>query len=406
MEFSFSLLEQNVFFAAASILLLGFFFGRLANKLGLPRVPGYIFAGIIFGPNLLRLLSEKALVSFDFFPQFALGIIALIIGAGLNFQLIKRLGLGLILITLLESLGAFVVVFFLLLFFKAPLIIILPLAAISAATAPAGTIAIIREYRASGPLTETILAVVALDDAVAIVLFGLVLTLNVEHMSNFGSTALASLSTSMLEILAATVIGIVLGGLTTLLLKTTKEISDSFVIVLGMLLLGIGIASVSNVSALLTNMFLGLTLINLYAKTEELLVNLERLTPPIYCIFFVLAGTHLNFNLFITGGSLMLIWSSLFVVARIFGKITGAYLGAIMANASVTVKKYLGLTLIPQAGVAIGLSLLIGQASGYFEYRTMIINIVLISIVFSDGLIGPICTKYALFKSGEARAKD
>lgn len=398
------LLDHNIFFASAAILLLGFVFGRIANLLGLPRVPGYIFAGIIFGPNLFKVISGNAVAAFELFPQFALGIIALIIGAGLNFQLIKKLGFKLILITFFEALGAFLLVFFVLLFFKVPLGFILPLAAISSATAPAGTIAIIREYRARGPLVETILAVVALDDAIAIILFGLVLTLNVKHLSSIGDTALASLSVSLVEILSALVVGVILGLAATFVIRKTKELSDTFVVILGIVLLGIGIAKVSEISALLTNMALGLTLVNLYSKTEDMVVYLERITPPIYCFFFVLAGTHLNFKLFFSGSSALLIWSALFILARIFGKVIGAYLGGIISNASDTVKQNLGLTLIPQAGVAIGLSLLIANSPKYADFSLMIINIVLISIVFSDGIIGPICTKIALFRSGEANA--
>ena len=131
------LLEQQIFFAAAVLLIMGFIFSRMANSIRLPRVTGYIIAGILLGPSVFKIFSHNMLAQMELMPQFALGIIALIIGAGLSFSLIKRLGVRLLMITLFESLGAFFLVFFLLHLFKMPLEAVLPLAAIAAATAPA-----------------------------------------------------------------------------------------------------------------------------------------------------------------------------------------------------------------------------------------------------------------------------
>ncbi|MFH1825741.1 MAG: putative sulfate exporter family transporter [bacterium] len=398
-------INEEIFLAAAALLILGFVVGRLSKIVHLPRVTGYLIAGILIGPSILKILNEHSLSQLEFIPQFALGLIALVIGAGLSFSLIKRLGWKLVVITLLQAIGAFGLVLFLLIFFKMPLEAALPLAAIATATAPAATVAIIREFRARGPLTETTMAVVALDDAVAIILFGVILTLDVKHLSTFSETALQSLSTSFLEILVALIVGVGLGLAAHFLIKTTKETSDKVIIILGTVLLGVGIASVTHVSALLTNMFLGLTLINISTKNEELVANVERISPPIYCFFFVLAGAHLNLQIFAQAGSMLLIWGLVFVAARIVGKVSGAYLGGVISGAPDVIRKYLGLTLIPQAGVAIGLSLLISKTSGYFEYRSIIINITLIAVAFNE-IVGPVCTKIALFKAGEATAKE
>lgn len=400
-----TIFNKDIFIAAAGLLLFGFLFGRLAKVVRLPRVTGYIIAGILLGPYLLKLFSENSLNQLDFIPQLALGIVALVIGAGLSFSLIKRLGLRLIIITLLQAIGAFFLVLIFLLLFNMPLGAALPLAAIATATAPAATVAIIREYRARGPLTETILAVVALDDAVAIILFGVILTFNIEHLSTFGQAALASLSASFLEIAIALAIGVSLGLLAHILIKITKEVTDTIIIILGIVLLGIGLASISHTSSLLTNMFLGLTLINISSKNTDIVANLEKLTPPIYVFFFVLAGAHLNLGIFATAGLSMLLWGIIFVVSRIIGKLAGAYLGGVISGASPSIRKYLGLTLIPQAGVAIGLSLLITKASGYYEFRSIILNITLIAVAFNE-IVGPICTKYALFKAEEATVKE
>lgn len=399
------ILNQDIFLLAAALLLSGFFFGRLVNLIHLPRVTGYIIAGIIFGPSLFKFFSENALAQLDFLPQLALGIIALVIGAGLSFSLIKRLGWGLVLITLLQAIGAFILVLVLLYLFKMPLEAAIPLAAIATATAPAATVAIIKEYRARGPFTETVLAVVALDDAIAIVLFGLILTFDVKNLATFSEAAASSLTASLLEILIALAIGVGLGLITHLLIRLTKEMTDDLIIVLAVVLLGIGLAAISHTSALLTNMFLGLTLINISGKNTDIVINLEKLTPPLYCFFFVLAGAHLNLNVFATVGFAMLGWAAIFVFARIVGKVGGAYLGGSFSGASDPIRKYLGLTLIPQAGVAIGLTLLITRTSSYFDYRFIILNITLMAVAFNE-ILGPICTKIALFKAKEASTDE
>ena len=400
-----TLFKQDIFLLASGLLIIGFIFGRLINIVKLPRVTGYIIAGIIFGPSLLNIFSENCLTQFDFIPQLALGIIALVIGAGLSFDLVKRLGSRFILITILQAVGAFILVFLFLVLFKMPLGAALPLAAIATATAPAATVAIIREYRAQGPLTETILSVVALDDALAIMLFGLVLTIDLKQLSTFGETALQSLSASFVEILVALVIGVILGLAAHFLIKIAKEVTDNLIIILGIVLLGIGLASISHTSALMTNMFLGLTLINVSSRNRDIVANLEKLTPPIYCFFFVLAGANLNLKVFTTVGPTMITWGIIFVLARIIGKIVGAYVGGALTGASEAIRKYLGLTLIPQAGVAIGLTLLITQDSSYFEFRSVILNITLIAVAFNE-IVGPVCTKFALFKAKEVTVEE
>ncbi|NQU18349.1 MAG: cation:proton antiporter [Candidatus Saganbacteria bacterium] len=394
-------INQEIFLVSSGLLILGFVFGRLAKIIKLPRVTGYVVAGIVLGPSVLKVFSENSVDQLSFIPQFALGVIALIIGAGLSFSLIRRLGIKLLSITLLESLGAFFAVSLLLTFFKMPLGAVLPLAAIAAATAPAATVAVMKEFRARGRFTETVLAVVALDDAIAITLFGLILTLDIKHLSNFGQAAIHSLSESFFEILLALIIGSVLAFVAHFLIKITKETTDTLIIILGIVLTAIGMASIFGVSALLTNMFLGMVLINISPKNRDIVVNLERMTPPIYCFFFVLAGAHLNLAAFTSVGHTMLVWGTVFVLARMLGKISGAYLGGTFSGAALKVRKYLGLALIPQAGVAIGLSLLIVKGSPYFEYRSIILNITLLSVAFNE-IVGPVFTKYALFKAGDA----
>jgi Kef-type K+ transport system membrane component KefB len=399
------LLEEQVFFAAAILLIIGFLFSRLARVVKLPRVTGYIIAGILLGPSVFHVFTHNALTQLEFMPQFALGIIAMVIGAGLSFDLIKRLGIGLLLITLCESFGAFLLVMFSLSWLKMPLEAVLPLAAIAAATAPAATLAVIREYRAAGPFTETTMAVVALDDAIAITLFGLIMTLNLKNLAGFGEAALHSVSESIIEILLALVIGLALALLAQLLIKLTREMSDALIVIIGTVLLAVTLATVLGVSHLLTNMFLGMILINISSKNSEIVAGLERTAPPVYVFFFVLAGAHLDLDVFIQSGSTLVLWGLAFVAARLIGKMLGAFLGGSISRSPLMIRRYLGLALAPQAGVAIGLSLLISKASGYYDFRSVILNITLMAVAVNE-IVGPVLTKVALFRSGEANRED
>lgn len=401
----YTLFNQHIFLAIAGMLVLGPILGRLANSVRLPRITGYIVTGIAFGPSLLKIFSETTLTQLEFMPEFALGVVALLIGGGLSIELLKRLGWRMFLITLGESFGAFFLVLFALLALRMPLGAALPLAAIAPATAPAATLAIIREFRCRGPMTETVLAIVALDDALSIILFGLVMSVDIYHLENVSAMLLHSLSGSLSSILLSLLIGSILGMLAHFLMKVFKDVADSVIIILGMVFLGISVASILDISTLLTNMFIGFAIINLSSNNEEILKASERLTPALYCLFFILAGAHLNFGVFKIVGWTMMVWAVIFILTRGVGQIGGAYLAALAARLPEKIRNYVGLTLIPQAGVAIGLSLLITSASGYFAYRSIILNITLMAVAVNE-IVGPILTRYAFFKAQEARPEE
>lgn len=397
-----TIFDQHIFLVVAAILVLGALFGRLTNLFKLPRITGYILVGVVLGPSILKIFSEKSLMQLEFLPEFALGTVAFLIGAGLSIELFKKLGLQMFLITLFESAGAFFLVLFTLLFFKMPLGAALPLAAIAPATAPAATLAIIKELRCSGSMTNTVLAIVALDDAFSIIIFGFVLSIDVRHLGSFGQVALESLLVSFYSILGALLLGLVIGFITYFVAKLFKDRTDTMIVVLGMIFLGLAMANIFGVSELLTNMFVGFVFVNMVAgKNEEIIQLTEKITPPLYCLFFVLAGAHLDLNVFHSVGYSLMIWAVVFILMRGIGQVGGAYLAALLGKMPDKIRKYVGLTLIPQAGVAIGLSLLITPASSYFDYRTIIINVTLMGVAVNE-IVGPILTKYAFVHSGEA----
>ncbi len=392
--------HQNLFFGIGVLLLASFFGGRLANRLKFPAVTGYILAGMIMGPYFLALVHSDVALQLTPIPHIALGLIALTIGGKFSFRLLLRLGKEIACITLLQLLLTFVAVSTLLYLMRMPLPAALLLGAIASATAPAATVAVLSEYRARGPLTKSLMAVVALDDAGSIILFGIILAICSPGLSGSASPSpLSMVLRPLTEIGGAIVLGIVVGFFIHLLVRNRRNRNEIIVIALGAILFCSGVAISLNLSPLISNMVVGFVLINSSARNVRIFGILEPLEPPIYAAFFALAGTELNIRLL---GTISILGAA-YILARAFGKIGGAWLGAVTTGASPVTRKYLGLGLLPQAGVAIGLVLLAQeQAPAIFSAKC--VNIVLASIVINE-IIGPPLSKYAIFKAGEAHVQ-
>lgn len=407
------------------VLLFGFLGSRLARRLGLPSVTGYLFAGVIVGHSVLGWIKDvpdsHLSITLENLSIMALGIIAFDIGSELRFSKLRRTGKNVLPIALLESVGSFFAVTGTILLFAwiFPSLVlrgasfkdIVPLAlilgAISSATAPAATLAIINEYRAKGPLTETLLGVVALDDGFCIMIFGM--TFPVALALAGGAAAGSPLTFSGLvlgplqEIALSLCLGIVAGLIIVLVLNYVRGKSSHMVIILGVILLLCGLASHWHLSPLLTNMAFGCLITNSSRRSGSVISSLESIEPPLFVAFFTIAGIHLNLKLLGTIGGLGLIY----FIARIIGKSGGASIGAALSRAPKTVRKYIGLGLIPQAGVAIGLVLLVQEHPVLAELRvggqtipSIITNCILASVALNE-LLGPLAAKIALSKAGE-----
>jgi len=397
-------MEMNLILAIGIIIVIGFLGGLATKSIKFPRITGYIIVGILLSPSVLNIISAATIENLDIMTNIALGIIAFLIGGSLHLGHLRKLGRSIAWITLFQSLGALLIVT-LLVTFLAPFILSIPnatlsqtiafiIGAISCATAPAATMAIIHEYRASGPLTTILLAVVALDDAIAVIAFAVAISVCKPLVGTGSISFYEMLGVPFLHMAEAIAIGMLFGFTLTYITKLAKAPDLLLVIVFGMIMLCDGIAELLGISIILANMVSGFVVIN-KMREREMFLAVERIEAVIYAIFFVLAGLHFDFNAMKTAGILAL----LVILSRYSGKYFGARVAAKIAHAPSEVKKYLGLALLPQAGVALGLSLIAKRA--FPTFGAIIVNAVLASVIINE-LITPPLTKLAIFKAGEA----
>jgi Kef-type K+ transport system membrane component KefB len=395
------LLHDNLIFGVGALLLAGFVGGKLATKARLPTISGYIVAGLLLGPSILNVVPDHIVEALSPVPHIALGLIAITIGAEFRIAKLRRTGRGLVIVTAVQLLMTFGVVALALLPFGAPLPMALLLGAIASATAPAATVAVATELRARGPLVSTLFGVVALDDAFGVTLFGFVMAFSAAMIGGAaGHGPLAMVLHPLREIAISVGIGLVAGYIVHRLVVNRKSNNEIIVVVLGFVLLVSGATISIHVSPLIANMVMGFALVNLSHKNSRVMRILEPLSPPIYAAFFALAGTELEVRTLATTGVLGVVY----LLSRAIGKFAGGYTGAVAASAPEVTRKYLGLALLPQAGVAIGLILILQDTPVFTDlpYMDQMVNIVLASILV-NAVIGPPLTKYALEASGSAR---
>ncbi|MBQ6051742.1 MAG: cation:proton antiporter [Clostridia bacterium] len=375
------------------MIFFGMFMGRMAKHIHLPNVTGYLVAGLLIGPSVLGLIPENALPNLDIIADTALGFIAFSIGTEFKISYFKRVGVTPIVIAFLEALLAVVFVVVALLIAGCSLPFSLVLGSIAAATAPAATIMVIKQYKAKGPVTEMLLSVVALDDAAALMLFGIAVAI-AQSVSNPDASVASSLLSPIIEIVGAVVCGFILGLIFIIPLRFFKKDGNRLALTIGFVFIGIGIASIFGLSQLLLCMALGASLTNFSSNTNHIVKLTDGLTPPIFILFFVLSGAELQLSVIPSIG----VAGIIYVIVRVVGKIAGASLGSVICRADKKITKYLGFSLMPQAGVAIGLSLIATQIVP--EFGAEIRAIILCGTLIYE-LIGPAITKLSLKKAGE-----
>lgn len=388
-------MDFGTLLSASIILFTGLAFGKLVTFLRLPNVTGYLLGGLIVGPSILGLLSTDSLEALGVISEVALSFIAFTIGLSFKKSYLKRMGMTPIVIAIFEATLSVVLVQVALLVFGFELPLAIVLGSIAAATAPAATVMVIKQYKARGPVTDMLLSVVAVDDAIAIVLFGFSATIAQTLINPDASASIAlSLLNPFIDIFLALIIGIVIGVLMKFVLRVFRTRGGRLSALLAGVFLSTGLSQMLGVSDLLANMAFGLVLTNISLEAQIMDEMTEYITPPIYMMFFVLSGARLQLSIIPTVGLLGIIY----IVFRVIGKISGAYVGARVMKASDDVSKYLGPMLIPQAGVAIGLATVSQQILP--EYATKITAVVLVG-TFVYEFIGPVITKTALQKAGE-----
>ncbi|MEF9970338.1 MAG: cation:proton antiporter [Ruthenibacterium sp.] len=390
-------MERTTVFYLALLLFTGLICSKLIRFAKLPDVTGYLIGGLLIGPSVLGLIPANTVSSLALVSELALGFIAFSIGSEFKISYFKRVGFTPIVIAIFESLVAVLCVTLGLVAIGQSLPFALVLGAIAAATAPAATIMVIKQYRAKGPVTETLLSVVALDDAVALIAFGVSVAVAQTLTSTAPASLLANIAAPIFEILGAVAIGAVLGLLLTFALRFFKTKSNRLTLAIAFVFAVTAAANMAHVSALLATMALGAVFTNLCQSSGEVMGLTDALTPPIFMMFFVLSGAGLNLAILPQIGLIGVVY----VVLRVVGKLAGAWLGAALMRAPKTVRSNLGPALIPQAGVAIGLTVV---AQTVVPQHAEVIRAVILCGTLIYELIGPGIAKWTLQRAGEIEA--
>ncbi|PIE52629.1 hypothetical protein CSA37_05205 [Candidatus Fermentibacteria bacterium] len=382
------------------ILLVGsFFLGRLAAKVRIPSITGFIIAGLLLGPGCLGMIHTDLHDELGAVTEVALAVIALVIGSEFSLSKLKRTGKAVAIITLFQMFLSFAAVTLVLYYSRLmPLEAAALLGAVASATAPAATVAIVRDLKARGPFIDHLYGVVALDDAGCVLLFSIVAAFAGGSMGAEGFSLLHGIIHAVQEIGGSLALGGLTGWLLHMFTKGKGRSNEVYIISLGMICLLTAVATTYGFSPLLAGMTAGAVLANISRGAHRIILSLEQLSPPLYATFFAIAGTELSFSAFSSGP--VLIMGALFIFARAFGKYFGVWTGAKLAGSSPLIRNYLGLAMLPQAGVAIGLALYIQAApffAGHQELAATMVSIVLMS-VFVNELSGPPVSKYAVIR--------
>lgn len=375
-------------------MIIALLMTRVMKKISLPNVTGYLIAGLIAGPYCLKLYNSENLDTLGIITNVALGFIAFSIGGEFKLSSLKQLGAKIFVITVFEAVGASVLVITALVLLKFPITLALVLGAIASATAPAATLMVVRQYKAQGPVTSTLLPVVAIDDAVCLMLFSILSSVAKSLESEGGFNFYQTILKPIIEIVLSLIIGFVIGIVLSVATKFFKSRANRISLVVTAVFLGVGISDKFGLSSLLLCMAIGAALANYSPVSDKVMDGSERWTPPLFMLFFVISGAQFNFSILKEVGAVGIIY----LLMRSFGKYFGARLGCRIAGAEKTVRNFLGITLLPQAGVAIGMAQL--SLTVVPEYGEQIRAVVLCATLVYE-LVGPLLTKIALQKAGE-----
>ena len=412
---------MNLFLSAAVALLAGLLFTRLTSRFGLPDVTAYLVAGVLIGPFCLGRLgiaglgfgSLEEVGALDFIQNAALGFIAFTIGNEFRLSSLRETGRQALVVGVLQGVITTVVVdvFMLLarLVFKDTLSVggCITIGAIASATAPAATLMVVRQFKAKGPVVDLLLPVVALDDAVGLALFAI--SFGIAQALGEGSVDAVSIALEpCIEIVGSLVLGAALGFALDAVEKLFHSNRNRISLIVGCVLLTVALSNLEftlggveiGFSTLLVCMAMGTVFCNRCEQSEELMEKCDKWTCPLFALFFVLCGAELELTVF-TKGAVVAI-GIIYILVRCAGKYFGALFSTSITHCSEPVRKWLGITLFPQAGVALGMCVTV---SSWGAEGILIRNIILFGVLVYE-LFGPVMTKYALTKAGDIRQKD
>lgn len=422
-------------FKVAIVLLIGYIGGVLANKMKLPNVSGYLVLGLLLGPSLGLIFSgyggfitTEDQGTLKFISELALSFIAFSIGSEFNLKTLKKNGREINIIAIYEVIVVVLVVFLALFFIPKPAPIMngyepfsknniaigLVLASMSAATAPAATLMVIRQYRAYGPLTKKILPITALDDIYGIIVFGFCISFaGILTQTSSSMPLWFSILKPFIEVIGSILVGLVFGYILSKIINKFKikvrddlQVLSIIVVMLTTALIAIINNEFSNInlglSSLLTNMAVGAMIVNMVKKPVETFDSVNDFTTPIYILFFALAGASLDLAV-LKNSYLIIILAIVFIIARALGKYFGVFMGANVTKEPKAVRNNLGIALLPQGGISLGLLVIVQtQMPGFYP---LVSTIIMLSILFFE-TTGPIFAKFAIDKAGEINGLD
>jgi Kef-type K+ transport system membrane component KefB len=417
MSVDISFLEFSALTLLGIVIIVGYYMGHTARLVKLPSIIGYMILGVILGPSVLHLISEPAMEHLSFITEIALGLVAFSIGAELSIPSLKRLGPGIVSIIFAESFAAFFVVTGLVYLLTRDLPMALIFGAMAPSSAPAGTVAVIQEYKAKGNLTKALYAVVGFDDGLAIIIFGfaaaLAKNLLIAEATGQNGSILPAMLPPLKEIGLCLLVGGIVGFAFCQMVRKLESSKDILIIIFGAVLIVTGLSVRWHLSLIMTNMVVGFVLVNTRreALVHRVMAPLPNIMPLIFIMFFCLAGAHLELASLPGLGAIGVVY----ILGRSAGLIGGARIGAMFGHVDSKVKKYIGLGILSQAGVAIGLSLIVKHEFSLLNSEfniphalkigTTVLTTVTATCIFFE-IIGPILTKIALSKAGEIPHKE
>lgn len=404
-----------LYFLVGLISVVGLYLGKATKLIRLPAIIGYMILGVFLGPSFFSIIGEHTQEVLEFITEISLGFVALSIGIELKFTQLKKLGAGIIYIIFAESFGAFILVTSGLYLLTGNLPMSLIFGAIAPASDPAGTIAVIQEYKTKGSLTKALYAVVGFDDGLGIIIFGFAAAaarslLAAQTGAGTSESIFHMLLSPISEIFFSIAAGLLFSVLFSLLLRSTKSHSEVLVLIFGFVLVVSGICAYFHLSLILTNMIIGIVLVNTqsHSTVQKIHNEMPRVMPLLFILFFTLAGSSLKVSVLPSLGLIGIVY----ILTRTAGLISGAWIGAVFGHIETKIKKYVGIGILSQAGVAIGLALIVKHefaglgkiVEGSTTMGDYIGNIVITTTtatcIFFE-IIGPIFAKIALKKAGE-----
>ena len=386
------------------LLIFCLMMGRFVSHFRIPKVTGYLLAGILLSPSAINIFSEvfsqRIYVSISelrFLCDLALGFIAFSIGGEFQNEHFKKMGKKVITISLCETFLTFIIVFCALLFFTTNAPVAIFLGILSIATAPAATLLVLREYDSGGEVTNFLLVLTGLNNFICLTLFTLCfpMIISLSHGESF-TTFSVTLISSIGSLLVSLAVGFMIGFLLSLFEKRITKPAELIVLTIGAIVLGIGLAQMLKVSPLLVNLIMGATVINLAKKGKMVFEEVRKIDLPVYAAFFALSGASLHWELLSAVGVVGVIY----IAGRIAGKVLGVYCGSVKAKASQNLKRYGGCGLLAQAGVALGLALLIQDKD---QKLGEIVSTIIFTTVIVFEILGPLAVRWSIVKSGEVK---